>query len=657
MTALSIQPTYPIFTETDGLPLENGYIWLGTVNLNPIVNPIAAFFDAALTIPAVQPIRTLGGYPVYQGTPARIYVNSDYSIQVQNKNGSLVYSAPAATERMASNLISYAPGADSLFTATTVQGALDQISDDESGSDYVGFLQSGTNALKQTVQDKLRQYINILDFGANRSGNIAIDSTPALNAAIAAAIASQNKTVYIPSGVYYFNTLPASITSGVKIVGDGVSNTVLTRNFNAENVYDGIFNIRDGCFGCVFQDFTIIDVAGITGGCHISMYKAVADSTAAGDFTKIVNCNFTTYGTNTHYAAIYIDGEARTSGAEGVRDLVMQGCTIFGGAQASIYARVVRGFDISNTSTFQAGGTTGRILITGTVAKPSQSLNVSGFGIDGFNLTHLITANISVANCGLIANDATATNVVFIGTAPSGIQPNVVRSHYLNTAFRAEFADLYVKDGGSGSVPAGTNNTYGFYVTPGSAGFVYVDALTSSTSTSFMRLRNYSNGNYYVFLESNATGGVLFPAIGTTASAANAHLNGTNTLLKSTSSIKYKKDIEDIDEYFSKNALKLRPVWYRSKADADRQDWSWYGLIAEEVAEVDPRLVHWKFDKYIQDENEQTVPADDANLIPDGVQYERLSVLLLSLVQKQEERIVKLEEAYRKQSKAKEKSC
>ena len=93
MSALSIQPTYPIFTETDGQPLDDGYINVGVVNLNPITNPIAVFFDAALTIPAVQPIRTSGGYPVYQGTPARIYVNSDYSIQVQDKNGSVVYTS------------------------------------------------------------------------------------------------------------------------------------------------------------------------------------------------------------------------------------------------------------------------------------------------------------------------------------------------------------------------------------------------------------------------------------------------------------------------------------------------------------------------------------------------------------------------------------
>lgn len=99
MSALSIQPTFPIFTETDGLPLENGYIWIGAANLDPQGNPINVYWDAALTIAAPQPIRTLNGYPSRNGTPARLYVNSDYSIRVQNSKGSMVYSAPEATER------------------------------------------------------------------------------------------------------------------------------------------------------------------------------------------------------------------------------------------------------------------------------------------------------------------------------------------------------------------------------------------------------------------------------------------------------------------------------------------------------------------------------------------------------------------------------
>lgn len=93
MSALSVQPPYPAFAGSDGQPLENGYIWIGTVNLNPQVNPISVYWDAALTISAAQPIRTLNGYPSYQGTPSRFYVSSDYSIQVLDNKGSVVYTS------------------------------------------------------------------------------------------------------------------------------------------------------------------------------------------------------------------------------------------------------------------------------------------------------------------------------------------------------------------------------------------------------------------------------------------------------------------------------------------------------------------------------------------------------------------------------------
>jgi hypothetical protein len=106
MSSLSINPPYPAFAGTDGLPLENGYIWVGAVNLNPQTNPITVYWDSVLTIAAAQPIRTLNGYPVYQGTPSRFYVGSDYSIQVLDSKGSLVYTSlngNVATGSVASN--------------------------------------------------------------------------------------------------------------------------------------------------------------------------------------------------------------------------------------------------------------------------------------------------------------------------------------------------------------------------------------------------------------------------------------------------------------------------------------------------------------------------------------------------------------------------
>ena len=89
----SVEAPYPAFADIDGQPLEDGYINIGTANLNPITNPINVYWDSGLTITAAQPIRTSGGYPVYQGTPARFYVNVDYSIQVKDKKGTVVYTS------------------------------------------------------------------------------------------------------------------------------------------------------------------------------------------------------------------------------------------------------------------------------------------------------------------------------------------------------------------------------------------------------------------------------------------------------------------------------------------------------------------------------------------------------------------------------------
>jgi hypothetical protein len=155
-----------------------------------------------------------------------------------------------------------------------------------------------------------------------------------------------------------------------------------------------------------------------------------------------------------------------------------------------------------------------------------------------------------------------------------------------------------------------------------------------------------TNGFTAQYVNSGTSMAYKFHSLVTTASAANAFLDSAdgNRLYRSTSSLRYKKDIENIEQAKSDAVLNLRPVWYRSKADNDNSDWSWYGLIAEEVAEVEPRLVHWSYldsDYDVTEENgsiKKTLKAD-AKPVPDGVQYERVSVLLLDVVKRQEQAI------------------
>jgi hypothetical protein len=113
----------------------------------------------------------------------------------------------------------------------------------------------------------------------------------------------------------------------------------------------------------------------------------------------------------------------------------------------------------------------------------------------------------------------------------------------------------------------------------------------------------------------------------TTASASNVFINtSAGTLLRSTSSIKYKTDVEDAELSYSEALVYgSRPVWYRSLSESDPSDYSYWGFIAEEVAEIDPRMVHW---------------GDDG---PEGVQYDRYVVHLVSVIQKQQQRLDALE--------------
>ena len=130
MSTISIQPTYPIFTDIDGQPLENGYVWIGTLNLDPQTNPIVVYWDAALTIPAAQPIRTIGGYLSNNGSPANIYAAQEYSIRVMNKNGSVIYSAADGSI----NNVFFSAIGESLSTAASAAAARSVIGAAASGA-------------------------------------------------------------------------------------------------------------------------------------------------------------------------------------------------------------------------------------------------------------------------------------------------------------------------------------------------------------------------------------------------------------------------------------------------------------------------------------------------------------------------------------------
>jgi parallel beta-helix repeat protein len=170
------------------------------------------YWDAGLTIPAPLPIRTQGGYPVNSGTPARLYVGSDYSIQVQDKNGSVAYTS----------LFNNGP----LFGGTI-------------SSANVTFLQAGSGAVERTAQAKMRDVVSVKDFGA--VGNGVADDTAAIQAALAT-----GKSVYFPDGTYISGPLEIT-TQGQQVFGDG-ARSIIVQKTAGQNLFfpkAAFISIRD----------------------------------------------------------------------------------------------------------------------------------------------------------------------------------------------------------------------------------------------------------------------------------------------------------------------------------------------------------------------------------------------------------------------------
>ena len=118
--------------------------------------------------------------------------------------------------------------------------------------------------------------------------------------------------------------------------------------------------------------------------------------------------------------------------------------------------------------------------------------------------------------------------------------------------------------------------------------------------------------------------GLVLDQLGSGSGTALVH-DGSNVVLSSTSSKKYKRNIVDIALDSSK-VDKLRPVdfeWNEKSAMEGVKD---IGLIAEEVHEIFPEIVNYKNNK------------------PESVSYDKLSVILLMEIKKLKEEIEKLKE-------------
>ena len=227
------------------------------------------------------------------------------------------------------------------------------------------------------------------------------------------------------------------------------------------------------------------------------------------------------------------------------------------------------------------------------------------------------------SNDGLFFYDFTASSEVMrIESGSVGIGAASVDANIKLQLEESGTTPLFVKTKNSaGSLIVGNNSAGNSYVSSQTSGKPLIfetentERMRIGSSGIITSLPTYNNGS---------------------ASSANMVVNSSGVFLRSVSSAKYKTGIEDVQDAYADSLLKIRPVYYRSTLENDNTEHSHWGFIAEEVAEIDPRLVHYKTVDIAYSDDGERIETKLETPEPEGVQYDRFAPLMLRLIQKQQ---------------------
>jgi hypothetical protein len=187
------------------------------------------------------------------------------------------------------------------------------------------------------------------------------------------------------------------------------------------------------------------------------------------------------------------------------------------------------------------------------------------------------------------------------------------------------------------SAGTGINGSTGYFYNTGTGGIalsaianttdvvLYVNqSNTTSATTNIVKFASdYGGWSEKVYIQNS--GKVFAPYLGT-GTGSDLYITSGGEMVKYSSSSKYKNEISDLSVNISK-FMKLRPVSFRWNEKSSSNGIKDYGLIAEDVEKIDTELA-----KY------------DGKGNVEGVDYQKINIMLLKVVQEQEVKLSRLED-------------
>lgn len=375
---IPVTSVYQQFKGLNGLPLENGYVYIGAANENPETSPISVYYDEDATQPAAQPLRTINGFIHRSGTPCNIFVNSNYSQTVRDSSRSLV-----------STTLSAASAGD--WFALLISSI---------GSSLIGFIQAGVGAVLNTVQGKLQETISVADFlSAAERTDATSGTTPTLtmNTSVSKwidACASRGKAGLIPINYNIrinapLDTLTANdirIYSPVNCFNDQAASTNLPTITLDNTALLGSFNSGTNTltFTSQLKQLEGVVIKALNGAAYGAFINGSFCTVDRTHFEGFANCGIWDIGSTicTFKASFYNCGEGRTTSGALNADTFIDGCAMMstgstspaasGAANNASYCRVFSSANFGGSKTID-------ILVTNTGTTTTSLKGFIGF--------------------------------------------------------------------------------------------------------------------------------------------------------------------------------------------------------------------------------------------------------------------------------------
>jgi hypothetical protein len=264
----------------------------------------------------------------------------------------------------------------------------------------------------------------------------------------------------------------------------------------------------------------------------------------------------------------------------------------------------------------------------------------SALGVQSLDANTTGSYNTAIGQTALFSNTTASQNTAlgyqagYTNSTGANLVAIGYQAGYSSNANNNTFVGYYAGQGTTGSLNTFVGvNGVGYLVTSGAKNTIIgaysgnQGGLDIRTASNYIVLSD-GDGNPRAYLDNNG----YFYCTGvynlTTAGAANVFVTSSDfTLRRSTSALKYKQDIRDLEEL---DINLLRPIRYKSKCEGDDQTKDHFGVIADEAAEAG-------FEELV---------TRGANDEIEGFQYERLTVVLLKKLQVLESEFKAYKEAH-----------